>query len=766
MNRRQKIIVSVTGIFLVLLLLAGLTYAYFLTRIIGNTNNKSISVNTANLSIAYDDGTGAVTASNFMPGDSISKTFNVKNTGDTRGEYSIALLNVVNELTYYKDLTWTLKKNGKILKSNIFPGSDRTIIFKETIEPSINNICTVENGCLIEYELIVNYTNANYDQSIDMNKSFGALVQIQNSINDVIEINDVNQLYALSKIMTWNEARTDSNSLIPYAQLLDEDITYTTKDDIINYFIDKNYSIENNLEIKYNKTYEDDNYFNGIGCLKYTFEGNIYGNNHTITLDYTDLTYSSYMQGFGFVNYLSNGGIYDLNLVINYALNFTSSTPTSKLNVGIGLLVGKSVDSKYENISVDLNNDFIFDLSNNESNLYTANMGVINGLTDTSGESNYKNISVNLINSNVLLDVTTSTRTDKYTNNLGIVTGAIGGSSTGKRTIFDNINIHMEKTSLNLNSNDELIASVGGVIGRVNTLATVTNSKVELNNSKIEANNNNSGNLTRFEALNVGGIIGVAGAGSDNNINLGRKGTIIENVEFIAKNSTQADVIKATENQGGPVNVGGIYGFAYNNSVTNKVLVELENANIKGERLAENDTIATLGVQVGGVAGRFEHTGQIANATVNSTNSNIIANATEKANYVGGITGFAFNPIHKDLNPLINNTFNGNNSTTIQLNLISGNNENKQFYIGGLAGHAHYILENNSVHNTIVEISGIKDATYKSYSGISNYIGDYASTINGTINFEQRTAEIINPLIENVYINTNGLDEYINIKNY
>ena len=40
MNRRQKIIVSVTGIFIVLLILVGLTYAYFLTRINGNTSNQ------------------------------------------------------------------------------------------------------------------------------------------------------------------------------------------------------------------------------------------------------------------------------------------------------------------------------------------------------------------------------------------------------------------------------------------------------------------------------------------------------------------------------------------------------------------------------------------------------------------------------------------------------------------------------------------------------------------------------------------------------
>ena len=55
MNRKQKIIISITGIFIVLLALVGLTYAYFLTRITGNTKDKSISVTTANLILEYKD---------------------------------------------------------------------------------------------------------------------------------------------------------------------------------------------------------------------------------------------------------------------------------------------------------------------------------------------------------------------------------------------------------------------------------------------------------------------------------------------------------------------------------------------------------------------------------------------------------------------------------------------------------------------------------------------------------------------------------------
>ena len=67
MNRRQKIIISVSGIFIVLLALIGLTYAYFLTRITGNTNPNSISVTTTNLQLVYADGNGILQTGKLEP---------------------------------------------------------------------------------------------------------------------------------------------------------------------------------------------------------------------------------------------------------------------------------------------------------------------------------------------------------------------------------------------------------------------------------------------------------------------------------------------------------------------------------------------------------------------------------------------------------------------------------------------------------------------------------------------------------------------------
>ena len=53
MSRKNKIIISIVGISIISLALIGLTYGYYLTRIQGNTNNKSISVTTADLKLEY-----------------------------------------------------------------------------------------------------------------------------------------------------------------------------------------------------------------------------------------------------------------------------------------------------------------------------------------------------------------------------------------------------------------------------------------------------------------------------------------------------------------------------------------------------------------------------------------------------------------------------------------------------------------------------------------------------------------------------------------
>ena len=193
MSRKQKIILSVTGIFLVLLLLVGLTYAYFLTRINGNTNTKSISVSTANLVLEYGENTNVVQGiNNAEPGYEVSKIFTATNEGNSNVTYGAALESIVNELSRQQDLVYTLTctsylKNGFSLASDgtitgtvdgTCNGVDTEKQFPSTRTLSVMATNTIDTTHTHAYKLTVTYKEMGVDQSVDMNKTFSAKVNI------------------------------------------------------------------------------------------------------------------------------------------------------------------------------------------------------------------------------------------------------------------------------------------------------------------------------------------------------------------------------------------------------------------------------------------------------------------------------------------------------------------------------------------------------------------------------------------------------------
>ena len=193
MNRKQKIIVSITGIVLVSLILIGLTYAYFLTKITGNTNEKSISVTTANLVLEYGENTNVVQGiSNAEPGYSVEKIFTATNKGNSTVTYGAALESIVNGLTRQEDLVYTLTCTS-YLKEGFSLASDGTItgtvdgtcngVSAETKFPSTSDLSIMVNNTIDTthtqaYKLTVTYKEMGIDQSEDMNKTFSAKVNI------------------------------------------------------------------------------------------------------------------------------------------------------------------------------------------------------------------------------------------------------------------------------------------------------------------------------------------------------------------------------------------------------------------------------------------------------------------------------------------------------------------------------------------------------------------------------------------------------------
>ena len=186
MNRKTKIIVSITGITLVGLMLLGLTYGYFITKINGNTNAKSISVSSAKKVVEYTDLSEEISGKIIEPGYETIKVFTAKNIGDTSATYHIYLDNVVNDFIRIQDITYTLyRKAGNntidtsnlsdsdIVATGILPRDSNYILLNQTIETP-NDYYT--------YALKINYINSEENQDEDQGHTFSFKVQLLGDI--------------------------------------------------------------------------------------------------------------------------------------------------------------------------------------------------------------------------------------------------------------------------------------------------------------------------------------------------------------------------------------------------------------------------------------------------------------------------------------------------------------------------------------------------------------------------------------------------------
>ncbi len=231
MNRRQKIIVSVTGIFLVLLLLVGLTYAYFLTRITGNTNDKSISVSTANLAIVYggDDGSVIGSGEKITPGTTFEpKTFTVTNNGNANTDYVVVIEE--SNVTYAETIEVDGEKQIAGTETT-FESNDFT--YTLTCESGCNSVqepltFPIEGGILVgnrldvgetqTYSFTLTYNETGENQSNDMNKKLEAKINIKD-ITTINPYSDKPNTLAYN-IINNAVALTNEEKSLGYAELV------------------------------------------------------------------------------------------------------------------------------------------------------------------------------------------------------------------------------------------------------------------------------------------------------------------------------------------------------------------------------------------------------------------------------------------------------------------------------------------------------------------------------------------------------------------
>lgn len=155
----------------VLVAVIGVTYAYFQAEVT-KTNVSSMLVEAADLSITYNE-TKNITTTNILPGWSDTKTFKVKNTGERTVEYNLLWTGVTNTLVNKSYLKYAVVGTGtnafNTSSAVQFPSSDNSIASNISIGPNVEH----------SYTLTITYMNdPDFDQSDDIGKSFGAIIDI------------------------------------------------------------------------------------------------------------------------------------------------------------------------------------------------------------------------------------------------------------------------------------------------------------------------------------------------------------------------------------------------------------------------------------------------------------------------------------------------------------------------------------------------------------------------------------------------------------
>ena len=173
---KDKMTLFVTGIFLLLIMTTGLSYAYFSASVKGNENAKDMVVEAGTLSLVYTDGP-EIKVQNIKPGWSTTKEVSVKNNG-TLGAY----YNVI-----WQSLTNTISNNELVLSatcqrlnaSGTVEGTCESISQAAISDMTIAKRVSIESGITHKYTFTILFKETNVDQNTNQGKKFNGVLGIE-----------------------------------------------------------------------------------------------------------------------------------------------------------------------------------------------------------------------------------------------------------------------------------------------------------------------------------------------------------------------------------------------------------------------------------------------------------------------------------------------------------------------------------------------------------------------------------------------------------
>ena len=173
---KDKMTLFVTGMFLLLIMTTGLSYAYFSASISGNENAKNVVVEAGTLSLVYTDGP-EIKAQNIKPGWSTTKEVSVKNTGTLDTNYNIIWQSLTNEIT--NDEMVISATCQRLNSAGTVEGTCESISQAAVSDMTIAKKVSIESGITHKYTFTILFKEINADQNTNQGKKFNGVLGIE-----------------------------------------------------------------------------------------------------------------------------------------------------------------------------------------------------------------------------------------------------------------------------------------------------------------------------------------------------------------------------------------------------------------------------------------------------------------------------------------------------------------------------------------------------------------------------------------------------------
>jgi len=181
MKDKKIIILSIVGVLMLVSIVVATSYAYFVANVSGNKDTNNVVVTNGVMALEYKDG-DEITLANAVPGNSVTKTFTVKNTGNVSTNYTIYFSELSNKFVDKTDLVYTLTSSdgGKSVAQTQVPSTNEAMVSNYAIDA----------GKTHTYTLTITFLDKADNQDDNQNVSFSTKVTI-NETKEYVEPLDI-----------------------------------------------------------------------------------------------------------------------------------------------------------------------------------------------------------------------------------------------------------------------------------------------------------------------------------------------------------------------------------------------------------------------------------------------------------------------------------------------------------------------------------------------------------------------------------------------